>query len=82
MHLMHFQLYLYGKLLQVFLLQHLPLDWLISTLIESGSSVHTCGKFALWQGTGHFHADIHKICILAGRGAGQVAFVCLVAAQY
>ena len=61
---------------------HLPLDWLIGTLIESGSSVHTCGKFALWQGTGDFHADIHKIYILAGGGAGHVAFVRSVAAQY
>ena len=26
----------------------LPLDWLIDTLIESASSVHTYGKSALW----------------------------------
>jgi len=82
MHLLHFQLYLYEKLLQVLLRQHLPFDWLIGTLIESGSSVHTCDKFALWQDTGDFHADIHKICILAGGGAGHVAFVCSEVAQY
>ena len=79
---MHFQLYLYEKRLQVLLPQHLPLDWLIGTLIESDSSVHTCGKFALWQGTGDFHADIHKICILAGEGAGHVASVCPEVVQY
>ena len=32
----------------------------MGTLIESGSSVHTCGKFDLWQGTSDFHADIPK----------------------
>ena len=48
MHLIHFQLYLYEKLLQVLLPQHLLLDWLIGSLIESGSSVQTCDKFALW----------------------------------
>lgn len=82
MHLMHIQLYLYEKRLQVLLPQRLPSDWLIGTLIESGSSVHTCGKFALWQGTGDFHADIHNICILASGGAGHVAFVCSEVVQY
>ena len=61
-----FPLDLYEKLLQVLLLHCLPLGWLSGALIESDSSVHTCGTFALWQGSGGFHGDIHRIYILVG----------------
>lgn len=79
--MIHFQLYLYEKLLQVLLLRCLPLGWLLGTLTENGSFVHTCGKFGLLQGTDDFHADIHKIYILVG-WVGHVAFVCSEVAHF